>query len=72
MTKIDMKELFMQETALCVSGRKGTQKVCAVCSLQILPSMKHTCELQWEVSEALVGAGARGRSESHNGILLPT
>lgn len=62
----------MQETMLCVSGRKDTQKVCAVFSLHILPSMKHTCELQWEVSEALVGAGVRGRSEPHNSILLST
>lgn len=36
----------MQETALCLPGKKDTQAVCAGCSLMVLPSLEHTCEAQ--------------------------
>lgn len=51
----------MQETMLCLPERKDAQKACAVCSLQGLPSMKHTCEAQMGGVCAVEGRW-RGRS----------
>lgn len=70
----------MQETALCLPEKKDTQEVCAVCSLTVLPSLKHTCEAQLggvcAVPRQVVGGGlchtmARALSSSHLGRMLP-
>lgn len=70
------KGLFMQETALCLPEKKDRQEVCAVCSLMVLPSLKHTCAAQLGgicvVPRQVVEAGlchtmARALSSSHSG-----
>lgn len=35
----------MQEAPLCPAEMKDREKLCVVCSLQILLTMKHTCEI---------------------------
>lgn len=58
----------MQDAALCLPEKKGTQEVCAVCSLMVLPSQKHTCEAQQGDTCVAWRVGGGGRSVPYNGL----